>query len=75
MAHYLITRTDGDYTGYDALVVRAKGRKQALDLVTGGTDGNPFEGFTKDGSNAKVERLTDSRDHDNRVIVASFVGE
>jgi hypothetical protein len=75
MAFYLVTRTDfAGENEYDSLVVRAKGKRQALNLVTGGTDGTPFDGFHKNGSNAHVEKLIDGRDTDNRVIIASYVG-
>jgi hypothetical protein len=74
MAFYLVTRNDAvDAEQYDALIVRAKGRKQALDLVSGGALGEPFDGFKKDGSNAAVEKLTDGRDHDNTVLLASYI--
>ncbi|MDH6123843.1 MULTISPECIES: hypothetical protein [unclassified Kitasatospora] len=75
MAFYLVTRTDATDLGeYDALIVRAKGKRQALNLVTRAAADEPFAGFKKDGSNARVERLTDGRDHDNSVLLASYFG-
>jgi hypothetical protein len=76
MAFYIITRTDATELGeYDALIVRAKGKRQALELVTrSGAANEPFDGFKKDGSNARVERLEDSREHDNAVLLASYFG-
>jgi hypothetical protein len=74
MAFYIVTRTDAtELEEYDALVVRAKGRKQALDLVLTTCGGEPFDGFKANGSNARVWRLPDGRDHDNAVILASYI--
>ncbi|WBP87024.1 hypothetical protein [Kitasatospora cathayae] len=75
MAFYLIARTDSvNENEFDGFVVRAKGRRQALELVTGGKTGEPFDGFKKDGSNVRVEKLDDSRQHNNSVILASYIG-
>jgi hypothetical protein len=75
MAFYLVTRTDDlDYNQYDGMIVRASGRKQALALVTRGPGDIPFAGFAKDGSNARVEKLEDGREHKNAVLLASFIG-
>jgi hypothetical protein len=72
MAFYIVTRNDHvDAEQYDALIVRARGRKQALDLVT--DNGSPFDGFKADGSNATVTKLEDSREHDNAVLLASYI--
>jgi hypothetical protein len=73
MALYHVFRTDAtDENEYDAFVVRAKGRKQALELVTKAVADQPFQGVKADGSNVAVERIADTRDADNRVIVASY---
>jgi hypothetical protein len=75
MALYHVFRTDAtDENEYDAFVVRAKGRKQALALITKGPADQPFQGVKADGSNVSVVRIQDTRDTDNRVIVASFFG-
>lgn len=76
MAFYQIDRTDAvEFGEYDSLIVRAKGAKQALKLATSGLgDGRPFDGFKTDGSNARVQRLTDGRDHGNAVLLGSYAG-
>lgn len=76
MAFYIVTRTDAtDLEEYDALVVRASGRKQALALVTRGPADEPFAGFRKDGTNARVDKLEDGREHKHAVILASYFGK
>lgn len=74
MAFYEISRTDVVEPGeYDALIVRASGRKQALKAVTGGDSVPAYSGFAEDGSNANVRKLDDGRNVPNGVVLASYV--
>ncbi|MDH6108848.1 hypothetical protein P3T36_002979 [Kitasatospora sp. MAP12-15] len=77
MAFYLVTRTDAaDIGEYDAAIVRASGRRQALELVTKASDEGYalFPGFKADGSNARAEKLTDGRETPHAVLMTSFLG-
>lgn len=65
MALFLVSRTDtAGYDEYDAIVVRAGNEATALKIATNGESiaaGTywlaDFDGFERDGSNLKVERL------------------
>lgn len=75
MAFYLITRTDATgYDEYDAVVVRASGRKQALKVVTtdDGYGRTMYPGFLPDGSNAQVQALDSIGREAPTAILASY---
>jgi hypothetical protein len=78
MAFYRVSRTDVVEPGeYDAAIVRASGKVQALRAVTGAGaaegDFSPFAGFLPDGSNASVRKLVDGRNEPNAVLLASYI--
>jgi hypothetical protein len=75
VAFYEVSRTDEVQAGeYEALIVRASGKVQAVNAVTGkGTDFNGYIGFAHDGSNAHVRKLDDGRGVANGVLLASYI--